>query len=98
MTYKEFHEWSKRYISLTLVASLGVAAVVLFFNENSLVKSVEQERQIEELNARISEATDTLIYYRQLNRQLDRDRETMERIVREEHHMQRPDEDVYIIE
>lgn len=98
MTYQEFRAWSKRYLSLTLLAAIGVGAIVLFFNENSLVKSVGQEREIEELNARINEATDTLIYYRKLNRQLDRDRETMERIVREEHHMQRPDEDVYIFE
>ena len=98
MNYQERRGWSKRYLSLTLVAAIGVAAVVLFFNENSLVKSVEQERRIEELNAAISEAGDTLMYYRRLNRQLDRDRETMERIVREEHHMQRPEEDVYIFE
>ena len=98
MNYQELRAWSKRYLSLTLVAAIGVAAVVLFFNENSLVKSVEQERRIEELNAAISEAGDTLRYYRRLNRQLDRDRETMERIVREEHHMQRPEEDVYIFE
>ncbi|MDE6080320.1 MAG: hypothetical protein K2G35_09695 [Duncaniella sp.] len=98
MNYQELRAWSKRYLSLTLVAAIGVAAVVLFFNENSLVKSVEQERRIEELNAAISEAGDTLMYYRRLNRQLDRDRETMERIVREEHHMQRPEEDVYIFE
>ena len=98
MNSQELRAWSKRYLSLTLVAAIGVAAVVLFFNENSLVKSVEQERRIEELNAAISEAGDTLMYYRRLNRQLDRDRETMERIVREEHHMQRPEEDVYIFE
>ena len=62
MNYQELRAWSKRYLSLTLVAAIGVAAVVLFFNENSLVKSVEQERRIEELNAAISEAGDTLMY------------------------------------
>ena len=69
-----------------------------FFNENSLLTSIEQERRIEDLKARISEATDSLVYYRDLNRSLNTDKETMERIVREQHHMQHPDEDVYIFE
>ncbi|MDE6685613.1 MAG: hypothetical protein K2J94_10690, partial [Duncaniella sp.] len=65
---------------------------------NSLISTIGQERRIDELNAMIEEATDTLVYYRDLNRSLNNDRETMERIVREQHHMQHPDEDVYIIE
>ncbi len=75
-----------------------MGALVLFFNENSLLTSIEQERRIEDLKARISEATDSLVYYRDLNRSLNTDKETMERIVREQHHMQHPDEDVYIFE
>ncbi|MDE5726037.1 MAG: septum formation initiator family protein [Duncaniella sp.] len=95
---KEFFKWCRRYLSFTLLAALGVGALVLFFNENSLLTSIEQERRIEDLKARISEATDSLVYYRDLNRSLNTDKETMERIVREQHHMQHPDEDVYIFE
>ncbi len=94
----EFVKWCRRYLSFTLLAALIVLSIVLFFNENSLVSTIGQERRIDELNAKIEEATDTLIYYRELNRSLNNDRETMERIVREQHHMQHPDEDVYIIE
>ncbi|MDE5988043.1 MAG: hypothetical protein K2F88_01760 [Duncaniella sp.] len=93
-----FYAWCKRYLSLTLLASLVVGALVLFFNENSLLRTVEQERRITELEASISEATDTLNYYRGLNHSLDTDKETMERIVREQYHMQHPDEDVYLFE
>ena len=95
---KEFFKWCRRYLSFTLLDALGVGALVLFFNENSLLTSIEQERRIEDLKARISEATDSLVYYRDLNRSLNTDKETMERIVREQHHMQHPDEDVYIFE
>ena len=90
-----FYAWCKRYLSFTLLASLTVAALVLFVNENSLMRTVEQESRITELEAAISEATDTL---RKLNHSLDTDKETMERIVREQYHMQHPDEDVYIYE
>ena len=89
-----FYAWCKRYLSLTLLASLVVGALVLFFNENSLLRTVEQEQRITELEASISEATDTPNYYRSL----DTDKETMERIVREQYHMQHPDEDVYLFE
>ena len=88
--------WCRRYLSVTLLAALVVLAVVLFFNENSLVHTIDQEQRISELKAQIEDATDTLEYYRDLNNSLRHDRETMERIVREQHHMQHPDEDVYI--
>ncbi len=93
-----FYAWCKRYLSLTLLATIIVGAIVLFFNENSILRTVEQERRIDELQAAISDATDTLEYYRGLNHSLDTDKETMERIVREQYHMQHPDEDVYIYE
>lgn len=54
-----FYAWCKRYLSLTLLASLVIGSLVLFFNENSLLRTVEQERRITELEASISEATDT---------------------------------------
>lgn len=92
----DFMNWCRRYLSFTLLAALVVLALVLFFNENSLVRTIDQERRIDELKAQIEDATDTLEYYRSLNNSLRNDRETMERIVREQHHMKHPDEDVYI--
>ncbi|MCM1355823.1 MAG: hypothetical protein NC212_05400 [Staphylococcus sp.] len=93
-----FYAWCKRYLSFTLLAAIVVGALVLFLNENSLLRTMEQEQRIDELEAAISDATDTLNYYRDLNHSLDTDKETMERIVREQYHMQHPDEDVYIYE
>lgn len=95
---KKFFAWCRRYLSFTLLFAVVIAALVLFVNENSLLRTVDQERRIAELEAQISEATDTLNYYRELNHSLDTDKETMERIVREQYHMQHPDEDVYIYE
>lgn len=95
---KEFTAWCKRYLSLTLLASIIIGAWVLFFNENSLQRTVEQENRIDELTAEIADATDTLEYYRRLNHSLETDKETLEQIVREQYHMQHPDEDVYIYE
>ncbi len=58
----------------------------------------EAEKEIDRLTTEIRHEMDTLNYYRRLNASLDTDRETMERIVREQHHMQHPNEDVYIFE
>lgn len=95
---KDFISWCRRYLSLTLLATIVIGALVLFLNENSVMRTVDQEQRIDELTVRIKDANDTLEYYRSLNRSLNTDRETMEKIVREQYHMQHPDEDVYIFE
>ncbi|MDE5627916.1 MAG: septum formation initiator family protein, partial [Candidatus Amulumruptor sp.] len=75
-----------------------IIAFVLFFNDNSLLTTYEHEQEINRLRTEIKENRDTLRYYEALNRALDTDIETMERIVRERYHMQRPTEDVYVFE
>ncbi len=62
------------------------------------MKSFEYNDMIVELEKEIQQNRDTLQYYQKLNNRLDTDKETMERIVREQYHMQRPNEDVYIFE
>lgn len=99
MGYKSrsFLNWCRRYLSVNAVAIAGVLVFILFFNDNSVMNHYAYEKRIEELKAQIKENNDTLMYYRALNSRLDTDPETMERIVREQYHMQRPGEDVYII-
>lgn len=93
-----FITWCRRYISVTFVIVLAFVFFVLFFNDNSVMHSFELNQRINELELEISENEDTLQYYRQLNRALNTDAETIEKIVRENYHMQRPTEDVYIIQ
>ncbi len=90
--------WTRRYISLPLIVAVGYIVFVLFFNENSYSRSAELQDEIDRLHAEIKENNDTMLYYLRLNRSLDTDPQTLERIVREKYHMQRPNEDVYIIE
>lgn len=97
-TFQSFVAWCQRYISITAILVIGLCVYVLCFNDNSLVSSHEYTRQIRELRQEIDQNRDTLAYYRQLNRSLDTDPATMERIVREQYHMQRTNEDVYIFE
>lgn len=98
MPLKPVLHWCRRYLSLTLLASLAVAAYVLFLNDNSVMRTYEHEREIARLEEAIRQATDTLEYYRALNASLDTDRGHLERIVREQYHMQQQGEDVYVFE
>lgn len=91
-------KWLKRYVSLPLVAGLAFIIFVLFFNENSVVKSYDYASEIRSLESRIAQYEDTLRLYQELNRRLDSDPRELERIVRENYHMQRPSEDVYIFD
>lgn len=91
-------KWLKRYVSLPLIAVLAFVVFVLFFNENSVVKSYDYASEIRSLQRRIAACEDTLRVYEDLNRRLDSDPGELERIVREHYHMQRPSEDVYIFD
>lgn len=90
--------WTKRYITIPLLIAVAYIVFVLFFNENSYFKSMEYQAEIDRLEAEIKENNDTMRYYHQLNSSLSSSREELERIVREEYHMQRPNEDVYVVE
>jgi cell division protein FtsB len=91
-------KWTKRYITLPLLIAAAYIVFVLFFNENSYSKSMEYQQEIVRLEAEIKENNDTMRYYHRLNASLSSDPKELERIVREQYHMQRPNEDVYIIE
>ena len=89
-------KWLRRYFSITLAAVVAFVMFVLFFNENSFMRNVELKREIEALKAEIRDNEDTLRYYQDMLEKLNTDRETMEKIVREQYHMQRPSEEVYV--
>ncbi len=95
-TLHNIWSWCRRYISLTFIAVIAFVLFVLFFNENSIMKSVEYNREIERLKAEIKEYSDTMNHYHSHNARLETDRATMERVVREQYHMQRDNEDVYV--
>lgn len=90
--------WTHRYISVTLVVVVGALAYVLFFNDNSVMRTYQYEREIDRLRAEIKDNRDTLEYYSELNRRLDQDPAVMEKVVRENYHMQRPSEDLFLEE
>ncbi len=94
---KDGRQWCRRYITFPLIVAVGYVLFVVFFNENSYSRSAELQEEIDALEAEIKENNDTMMYYRRLNAGLDTDPVALERIVRENYHMQRVNEDVYIV-
>ncbi len=94
---KDGWRWCRRYITFPLIVAVGYVLFVVFFNENSYSRSAELQEEINALEAEIKENNDTMQYYRRLNAGLDTDPVALERIVRENYHMQRVNEDVYIV-
>lgn len=94
---KDGWRWCRRYITFPLIVAVGYVLFVVFFNENSYSRSAELQEEIDALEAEIKENNDTMQYYRRLNAGLDTDPVALERIVRENYHMQRVNEDVYIV-
>ena len=87
--------WGRRYISFTLLIVVAYLAFLLFFNENSMMRSIDLDRTIDSLRTEIRVNQDSLEYYKALNNRLSTSPEEMERVAREQYNMNRPDEDVY---
>ena len=88
--------WGRRYISFTLLIVEAYLAFLLFFNENSMMRSIDLDRTIDSLRTEIRVNQDSLEYYKALNNRLSTSPEEMERVAREQYNMNRPDEDVYV--
>lgn len=93
-----FFSWCRRHFSLPAIAVIAFIIYLLFFNSNSCSRLHELKQQELELQTEINTVQDTISHYRELNRRLETDPATLERIGREEYRMQMPDEDVFIVE
>lgn len=95
---RKIYNWCRRYVSLMLILVILFVAYTLFLQENSIFKFVEYSNTIDSLKVEINTATDTMLYYKEMNSRLNTDPEVMERVVRENFNMVREGEDVYLFE
>ncbi|MBQ1932664.1 MAG: septum formation initiator family protein [Muribaculaceae bacterium] len=97
-TLVKIYRWCRRYISLTLIIVVTYVVYMVFFDEHSVLEKMKLEEEVKELKIQIKHYTDSLNYYTKQFQLLNTDVETMEKIVRENYHMQHPDEDVFVFE
>ena len=93
---KQSTQWFRRYFSLISIGVIGVIIYMIFFSDTSVVNKIEYQRIIDSLRTEVELNRDSMLYYKHLNSLLTTDPDVMERVVREQHNMKRPDEDVFV--
>ena len=88
--------WFRRYFSLLTLGVIAVILYMIFFSDTSVLKKIEYQRIIDSLRTEVEINRDSMLYYTNLNSRITTDPEVMEQVVREQHNMKRPNEDVFI--
>ncbi|MCM1489610.1 MAG: hypothetical protein NC095_02100 [Muribaculum sp.] len=90
--------WFKRCanIPLLLIGALFVG-ILLLNDDASFSQSMQFEQEIIRLKKEIKESTDSAEYYRGRRMAIERGDDDLEFLAREQYHMKRPSEDVFIL-
>ena len=89
-------KWIPRWINFPLLIFIGFVVVLLFFGDNSFMRSTEYRSQINDLKSQIKTLEDSADMYEAKVRELNTDNEQLEHLVREKYGMKRTNEEVYI--
>lgn len=89
-------KWIPRWLNIPLLIFVGFVVVLLFFGDNSFVRSSKYRSQINELKSQIKTYEDSAAMYDSKVNELNTDNESLERLVREQYGMKRVNEEVYI--
>ncbi len=95
---KKVNFWVRRKSHIAPLLIGGAVIALLFFNEDvSWKNNMEYQEQIKELQTEIKACNDSAQWFRQRREALLTGNEELEQIAREEYHMQKPTEDVYLL-
>lgn len=95
---KKIALWVRRrsYVPVLIIGALVV--LLLWLNEDTSVeRNMEYQTRINELQREIKLNEDSAAYYRSRRHAIESGAADLEAVAREQFHMQRPTEDVYII-
>ena len=77
---------------------MAFLAIIVLFDENNLLKHIQNQREISSLKSEIEELNEQHDALEAKLEVLDRDVEVMEKVAREKYDMQLDNEEVFIIE
>lgn len=92
------NKWVSSIVTLPKLVFVGFICSLIFFGDNSCMRKLEYNDQIKDLKAQIKANQDSTRIYEAKVRELNTDRETLEKIAREQYGMKRVNEEVYITE
>lgn len=91
-----YNKWIPQWMSLPFVVIVAFLVFMLFFGNNSYIKSNEYRQRIADLNTEIKQNEDSAALYEKKAKELNTDRESLEKIAREQYGMKKANEDVYV--
>ena len=89
-------KWIPRWVNIPLLVFIGFVVVLLFFGDNNYMRISKYRSQINELKSQIKTNEDSAAMYDAKVNELNTDKESLERLVREKYGMKRTNEEVYI--
>ena len=89
-------KWIPRWLNIPLLIFVLFVVTLLFYGDNSFIRSTKYRSQINELKSQIKAYEDSAAMYDAKVNELNTDNESLERLVREKYGMKRVNEEVYI--
>lgn len=96
---KKLSFWVRRRSHLPVLIIGSLVILLLVFNEDASVKlNMEYQNRINELEREIKLNKDSAAYYRERRHSIEQGTADLEQVAREQFHMQKPTEDVFLVE
>ena len=89
-------KWIPLWLSIPFIVFIAFIVMLLFFGENNYMQIAEQQKEMDKIKAEIKEQEDSAQYYIRKTQELNTDKETLEKIAREQYNMKRTNEEVFI--
>ena len=89
-------KWIPLWLSLPFIIFIAFIVMLLFFGENNYREISKQQKEIDKIKAEIKVQEDSAQYYIQKTQELNTDKETLEKIAREQYSMKKTNEEVFI--
>ena len=88
-------KWIPAWLSIPFLLFIAFIVFMLFFGEYNFREISKQQQEIDHLKAMIKEQEDSAKYYERKTQELNTDKETLEKIAREQYGMKRTNEEVF---
>jgi len=89
-------KWIPMWLSIPFVIFIVFILMMLFYGDNNYLQINEQKKEMDKISAQIQELEDSAKYYERKTQELNTDKETLEKIAREQYSMKRTNEEVFI--
>ena len=88
-------KWIPRWLSLPFIIFIAFIVMLLFYGENNYMLINQQKKEIDKMNAQIKVMEDSAKFYERKTQELNTDKETLEKIAREQYGMKRTNVEVF---